>query len=71
MSATGKVRLEGRLQDTEPKCATCAFWDVRRGDEYSELITAGQCNRNDVRTLNLSVCTGWHDAESEQEILER
>jgi hypothetical protein len=69
------TRLLARLNDTEPKCATCAFWEVatspRRGDDDGEppMVTAAACNRNGMKTTNLMACTGWHDRETEAEIL--
>ena len=46
-------RLEIRLTDTYPKCATCGH--------YGDIATEGsaECARHKVRVLNLAVCINW------------
>ena len=54
--------LETRRDNTEPKCATCGWW---QGGGNS----AGGCGCHGIKTLDLSVCTQWRDRELVQDVL--
>lgn len=43
-------RLEIKLQDASPKCATCAHFGGG---------TAGQCSLFQFHVLDLAVCSSW------------
>lgn len=44
-------RLEIKLSDASPKCATCSH--------YGGTEAAGSCSKHSIEVLNLSVCTDW------------
>jgi hypothetical protein len=46
-------RLELRLSDTSPKCATCASYHEDMAQGHGECITFL------IKVLDLSVCTNW------------
>jgi len=50
-------RLETRLADPNPKCATCAHYVTKDGEAI------GQCVRHMMTTLDLAVCSDWEPAE--------
>lgn len=55
-------KLEARRANSEPKCATCGWW---QGLE----APAGMCGLHDVKVLDLSICTGWRDGDVIQDVL--
>lgn len=60
-------KLEIRRASSEPKCATCGWW---QGGSAS----AGGCGRHMTgsalfMTLDLAVCTDWRDGDPVQEVL--
>jgi hypothetical protein len=59
-------RLDGRREDTSPKCATCSWW-LAKGTE----ATAGECGQHGVKTLDLALCSGWRaQSRVEHDIIE-
>jgi len=41
------ARLEIKLRDPSPKCATCGAW------------VQGYCEQHKIKTLDLAVCSEW------------
>ncbi len=56
------ARIEIRRANTEPKCANCGWWT-------GQAQPAGRCDRHDIKTLDLAVCTDWRDGDPIQTLL--
>jgi hypothetical protein len=67
-------RLEAQRADGQPKCANCAFWNMvgrgMRDDAETSGHTSAHCILNNHATLDLSVCSGWRTADTQQEVIE-
>ena len=48
------ARLENRRNDNSAKCATCREWEGRDTGK-----SAAMCERHQVMTTDLTVCTAW------------
>lgn len=49
-------RLEIKLQDASPKCATCGHYGKHHDTPSA---SAADCAKHAITVLNLSVCTDW------------
>ena len=47
-------RLEAQRENSDPKCATCRNWAGRDSG-----VTSAECDLQQVRTLDLAVCSAW------------
>ena len=50
-------RLELRLADASPKCATCARYERDVREDKGVMIS--YCRLWDAKVLDLAVCTSW------------
>jgi hypothetical protein len=58
-------RLEAIRADGKPKCVNCGFWQGQL-----TMATSAECDLNNHVTLDLSVCSGWRTADTQQEVIE-
>lgn len=55
-------KLEARRANSEQKCANCGWWK-------GQTTPAGHCERHEIKTLDLAVCSDWRDADVIQDVL--